>query len=77
MGNDECCNVAVETQLIASLRWGGKMLKPNTQNPKIRNQSIKIISIMTEKTRKGAERCEPASQPGGQAIEQDEAEKKT
>lgn len=34
-------------------------------------------SWMTEKTRKGAERCEPASQPGEQAIEQDEAEKKT
>lgn len=39
MGNDECCNVAVvETQLIASLRWGGKMLKPNTQYPKPQNK---------------------------------------
>lgn len=33
-----CRDAIVETQLIASLRWGGKMLKPNTQYPKPQNK---------------------------------------
>lgn len=32
MGNGKCWNVAVETQLIASLRWG--MAKCWNKNPK-------------------------------------------